>query len=66
MKPLGLINAYYEENMKLQAKLNSIRFYVENPVSLKDRPAKRMDREFLIFCKLFEWREHEKARRRVK
>lgn len=33
---------------------------------LKDRPAKKMDREFLIFCKLFEWREHEKARRRVK
>lgn len=30
---------------------------------LKNRRAAKMDREFLIFSKLFEWREHEKQGR---
>lgn len=27
----------------------------------KDKPAKKIDRDFLVFEKLFAWREHEKT-----
>ncbi|QPA33408.1 hypothetical protein [Thermaerobacillus caldiproteolyticus] len=40
--------------------------YLKLYEQLKDKPAKTIDRDFRIFKKLFDWREHEKEREMAK